>query len=184
VIAADGAADWLLRESIVPHLVVGDLDSISPEALKRVQAVREAKDQDRSDADKLLDEVREESILALVGAEGDRPDHTLYAYGVALRRPGTLLPTDTLLGVSVGPGIWQVPARTGALVSLIAFTPLHVDDFRGVTWPLREALLAPGGLQSLSNRAEGEVVVEIASGSGILWFERDRLEPWWGGAAP
>lgn len=184
VIAADGAADWLLREYITPHLVVGDLDSVSSEALRKVHVFRETNDQDRSDADKLLDEVRPESAFALVGVEGDRPDHTLYGYGVATRRPGTLLPTDTLLGLSLGPGSWRIPAESGALVSLIAFTPLHVLDLRGVRWSLADAILVPGGLQSLSNRAEGEVVVEIASGSGILWFERDRLDPWWGGSPP
>lgn len=184
VIAADGAADWLLRESITPHLVVGDLDSVSPEALQQAQMVRETNDQDRSDADKLLDEVGPESAFALLGVEGDRPDHALYGYGVSLRRPGTLMPSDTLLGVSVGPGIWRIPTEPGALVSLIAFTPLHVVDLRGVRWPLADATLAPGGLQSLSNRAEGEIAVEIASGTGILWFERDRLDPWWGVSPP
>lgn len=35
VIAVDGAADTLLRFGIIPHIIVGDMDSVSDTALKR-----------------------------------------------------------------------------------------------------------------------------------------------------
>lgn len=84
IIAADRGAGYCLDAGIIPHLVVGDMDSLEDEALRRletsgVECRRFDTDKDRTDTEIALREAlgRGARHIEILGALGDRLDHTL-----------------------------------------------------------------------------------------------------------
>ena len=80
LICCDGAADQLLRRGITPHLVVGDLDSLSSAARKAFHdRLAPMPSQDTGDLEKALRRAAEEGAegVTVLGATGDRDDHSL-----------------------------------------------------------------------------------------------------------
>src|SRR5277367_6590431 len=83
VIALDGAAETLKKFKIIPKIIIGDLDSISPKTLKffaqQQVAIIKDSDQNSTDLDKgirhALSLGAEEIIIS--NALGGRIDHTL-----------------------------------------------------------------------------------------------------------
>ncbi len=93
VVAADGGADEALRLGLRVDLVVGDMDSVTPDALVRIEAEggeirRHPVDKDAIDLELALDEAlagRPERIL-VVGGAGGRFDFVL-ANALVLANP-------------------------------------------------------------------------------------------------
>lgn len=80
IICCDGAADRLLQEGFIPMAVVGDGDSISPEARRQLaDRLWIETEQDTNDLSKAVRYAvgRGMSRLMIVGATGRREDHTL-----------------------------------------------------------------------------------------------------------
>ena len=80
IICCDGAVDRLLREGLEPMAVVGDGDSISPEARGLLtDRLHIETEQDTNDLSKAVRYAAEKGLhrLLIVGATGRREDHTL-----------------------------------------------------------------------------------------------------------
>lgn len=173
--AADGAANLLIAAGKVPDVVVGDLDSASPDSLALVPRVLRMSEQETTDCDKLLMAVANDGheAVVLTNVEGDRPDHFLATLGSAARSPlivGFALRRG--LGRIVGDGSdFRVDLVAGQLLSLIPLTVCEGVEMAGVRWKPKD-LLAPDGARSVSNEASGgEFRVSVRSGSGFLFIE-------------
>lgn len=178
IIAADGAANRCLEAGFLPDLIVGDLDSLREVPELREIPRRKIDDQNTTDADKLLASMQEFSgqRIAITGLEGDLPDHTLAAYAsifASQLRPEILFRRGVMYPLS-GPTVRQVQTIRGNRVSLIPFTACQGVTVDGVEWPLAEARLAPGGSNSISNRAVADTIgVSIEAGDALLFIGRD-----------
>lgn len=183
VVAADGAVSRLMDLGFIPHLAVGDFDSVTPEHLAQVPDRLHLPDQDRSDADKLLSALSRhpDAQTAVIGMEGDRLDHTLYALQAISNQPGILLATRTLLGFSLHCGGNFIAADPGKTVSLLPVTDCHDVYLSGVEWTIEARTLEAAGFRSLSNRSTGDIRVSLGSGRAILFLEHDMQTPRWDG---
>jgi len=78
VIAADGGANWLMDHGTQPDLVIGDLDSIRPEHMDKVETLH-VEDQARSDLQKAMTYLIDKGYhdISIAGVNGKRLDHTL-----------------------------------------------------------------------------------------------------------
>src|SRR5512139_2386128 len=81
LICADGGSNSALKMKLVPDVIIGDLDSISSEALKEFKSVSKIirpKRQNDTDVEKCLKYAirREYDEALLVGVTGNRLDHT------------------------------------------------------------------------------------------------------------
>ncbi len=181
LIAADSGADLALDLGLLPTVVVGDMDSISPDALSRlrelgVPLIRHPPDKDRTDLELALDETasllatpRPEGIggtasshtVLVLGAGGGRLDHLLGNIAVltASRYQGlgaVIVTADTIM-IPVGPGTGKrsIPAMAGDTVTLLAVGgPASGVTTRGLRYPLHGALLAADSSLGLSNVVE------------------------------
>lgn len=169
VVAADGGADLCRAAGREPDAIVGDLDSITD-----VSGLHPDPDQDSSDADKLLSFLSKEGTeeATLIGIEGDRLDHvlaTLYSCARSNLQTRIVLRTGMAFVRKADTNErWPVEGR----VSLLPLGSCRVT-LSGVRWPLREAVLEPQGLVSLSNKAEpGGAGVELTvhEGSAVLFL--------------
>ena len=185
LLAADGALDRLLGQGILPHAVVGDLDSVSEEGLQALRSGRGLVDhraaQDSTDFEKALEHLCERGIEAadVVGHRGDRLDHLMATLHAALRFAQRmdlrLLDEVAEAWVLVRGSSRRVHGRTGQICSLIPLLPSRGVTLRGFRWPLQKAELMLGQAISCSNElCGGPAEVAIEEGALLLYLHHPR----------
>lgn len=197
-VAADSGADHALAIGIVPNLVVGDLDSISPVVLDQlesgllaeVEIERHPEAKDMTDLELALRRAIESSPdrVVVVGLDGGRPDHYL-ANLLAVSSPDLALSNlsgddpeiEALLGttrLSVVRSQKTLSGRPGELLTLL---PVHGAvtgiSLSGVEFPLSNETLESGSARGVSNVLARDSA-ELTVGSGtLLVFQPDGLAP-------
>ncbi|MBP1805776.1 thiamine diphosphokinase [Rubellimicrobium aerolatum] len=168
LVAADGGADTALALGLTPAAVIGDMDSLSPEAAGAFAAVLHRIDeQETTDFDKALTRIDAPALLAL-GFAGGRIDHELAAlHSLCLRvdRPCLLLGPETL--AFHAPPELRLDLPAGTLVSLFPLTDLRVAS-EGLLWPTDHLLLGPLRRIGTSNAARGGPLRLRPSAPGLL----------------
>jgi len=172
VICADGAVGRAAELGLVPHFVVGDMDSLPASIpVRRGMIFWCDFDPNRSDFQKCLDfaAARGYARAYVAGALGGRLDHAAVNLALAEKAPPALdvVLLDRGAGRVLGPGRHRLSLRPGATFSLLALSDVRVD-ISGCAYPLRGALLKRGS-RGLSNRARGKTVALKVRG-GRLWF--------------
>lgn len=170
LVAADGGADLALRHGLVPHAIVGDLDSASPESLASGADVYKFDDQNTTDCDKLLQWVADQghTHIDLIGVEGDRLDHVLATLGSCVRSPLSIrLVLRDGLGLLLKRGVHKVPATSGQRISILPIGSADDVSIAGLRWPLASADLRLDGFMSVSNVVE-HAPLEVTIGHGAL----------------
>lgn len=169
VIAADSGLDHALRLGITPHLLVGDLDSVSKEALTFAQAADidsdiASTDKDLTDTEMALAHAVRlgATRILVVSAGGGRLDH---AHGLltALFNPDwqgiQMEAIIDLAHVHVvhGPGAITLDAAQGDLIGLHAMNgTAHGVRTSGLRWTLNDEDLVPWISRGVSNEFSGE----------------------------
>lgn len=180
VLAADSGYDHLLAMGVRPHLLLGDLDSISPPALADARAnglevEAYPAEKDYTDTELVLREAhrRGAATVLVAGAWGDRLDHSLA--NVLLLASPALAGTDIRLlderqEVRLVRGELRLRTTPGEIVSLL---PVGGEakgvSTEGLYYPLSDATLQTGPALGVSNVAEGEEIrVRVATGHVLL----------------
>jgi thiamine pyrophosphokinase len=185
VVAADGGAFALERWKILPHLVVGDMDSLGDAGVERMarQGVPVAKfsaAKDESDLELAVAqaiEVGATEIVLLGALGGDRLDHET-ANLLLLADPGydgvRLEARRGALRVRPvrGEGSLSLAGPVGALVTLL---PVNGDadgvTTKGLRFPLRDETLRFGRARGLSNEVISLPATVTVSKGSLLVFE-------------
>ncbi len=178
VVAADSGLHHAHAAGLVVDAVVGDLDSVAPDALelarqRGVTVHEHPADKDQTDLELALGvalDQRPDRIVVL-GGHGGRADHLL---GNAL-----LLASPAFETVAVD-ALWdtarlhvvraarEMAACEGELCTLL---PVHGQarsvHTRGLRWGLAGETLTPGSSRGLSNEVT-EPPVEVAVGEGVV----------------
>jgi thiamine pyrophosphokinase len=159
------------------HRVVGDFDSVTPDALSAAEAAGARIDRyptakDATDLELALEAARAEaSRIIVVGGDGGRLDHLL---SIALLL-GSSAYADRVVVAYLGPATVHVVRSTtrltgvpGELVSLLALHgPAHGVRTSGLQYPLHDETLHPGSSRGVSNQFTGEVA-QVAIAAGVL----------------
>ncbi|MEM9048921.1 MAG: thiamine diphosphokinase [Pseudomonadota bacterium] len=155
LLAADGGAHRAWACGMLPEAVIGDLDSLGPQAPWRARgvAIHHIPEQESTDFAKCLALVEAPLYLAL-GFAGDRLDHLLAALsvlaGVPERRVILLGDGDLCF---LAPLTLALDLPEGMRVSLWPVAPTRVVEAQGLVWPARGLLLEPAGRIGTSNAA-------------------------------
>jgi thiamine pyrophosphokinase len=175
LVAADGGADTALAQGLTPRAVIGDMDSLSPEASTAfADRLHRVAEQDSTDFDKALTRIEAPLILAL-GFTGGRLDHELAAlHSLVLRadRPCVLLGEQTL--AFHAPRAIDLELPRGTLVSLFPFAPVWASS-EGLRWPTEHILFAPDKRIGTSNEAAGDVSLVPSNPGMLVILPRDCL---------
>ena len=187
LIAADNGLAHLRALDLMPHLLVGDLDSITPEYLAAVQAAgvrieRHPPEKDETDLELALDRALEAGCrtIRIVAALGKRLDMTL-GNVLLLTRPA-LRGLDVRLddGCDEVRVIWDeitIHGRSGDRVSLLAVgDPSEGIETAGLVYPLAGETLLPERTRGISNVMAGDTArVRLAGGLLICIHTRQNL---------
>jgi thiamine pyrophosphokinase len=182
-VAADGGARWLESNGRRPDLVVGDLDSLEPDAVERLRAagariVRHPAEKDASDTELALLEALAagaDSVVLLGALRGQRIDHEL---------ANILLLTDPRFesrDIRIAQGRRTIRALTGGrrliteapVGSIVTLLPVGGDAIgvttRGLRYPLKAETLRMGASRGLSNEVvERRASVRLEIGTLLL----------------
>ena len=177
VVAADGGAASVLRFSKQPEAVIGDLDSLPPEAAKLLSAdkLHQITEQNSTDFDKAVRSIQAPLIIG-IGFMGARVDHQLAALNVLVR-----FADRSVVLLSEAEAIWHLPRRmalpleAGDTVSLMPFAQVTGRSI-GLEWPIDGISFSPDGLIGTSNHALGPVDLQLDQPGMIGFIPRARLE--------
>lgn len=177
VLCADGGVRHALALGLKPDLVLGDFDSAGPAMaaeleqtgipLQRVPAEKDETDTHLA----LLEAIRRGATeVLLLGATGDRLDHTISNLLLLPAIPSgvsvAVVDAKNVIRVLRPGGRLTVQAAKGAYLSLLPLSPeVKGVVAEGVKWPLDGATLKWGQSVGVSNEIEGdEAFVAVRDG--------------------
>jgi len=173
LIAADGGANHLDKMGVIPHVIIGDLDSIDPAVLKNAESTErisfpEEKDKTDTELAVALAFDRGAGSIDLLGATGGRLDHTLGNISLAVKFPGKIAIRtfgSTLEAVDHRQEC-RIKALPGSMVSLIPYPTARNVTTKGLKYSLEKEELSSGtrGISNLLCRSDATISV----GGGLL----------------
>ncbi len=187
IIAADGGLAHCRHWQVVPHVVVGDMDSVDPgdlAALNRRQTdvIRHPRHKDQTDLELAIrlamDKKADETII--LGALGARLDMTLsnvLLMAAEAYRSASLCILDGPNELRCIRGKAQI-TLTGCTGDLLSLLPLAGDamgvTLTGLEYPLDNARLPMGSSWGISNRFLGKTAsVSLESGTLLITLTRN-----------
>lgn len=176
MVCADSGANHTFVLGLIPDIIVGDEDSISPEAKayylkKGVEFMRHPREKNFSDGEAALETAlaRGATDLEVYGAFGNRADHTLanlFMCAVyAPRFASLVLRGDGFWArFLTGPQNLEIEGEPGDLVSILPLSP-HIMglSLSGFQYNLEKAAIPLGSTLTLSNvlqRDKGRISLE------------------------
>lgn len=169
VVAVDGGYYHCLLAGIIPHLVIGDMDSVNREALVNMSSQTrfyQIAEQDSTDLEKSLRHLAAKLFIA-VGFLGGRFDHSLAAISILARyvsyKKIMLVGRRDVMHVTNKDFTMQAPI--GARISIWPCRETHFMRSAGLHWPLDGAVMRPDGRTGTSNQASAnqlEIVPAIS----------------------
>lgn len=177
LVAADGAANRMRLLGVMPHVVVGDLDSLRDreELVALGVQIIHRPSEESTDLEKALDYIMDRGVheATVLGATGLRSDFTMANFSILLkyRQQLNLSFRDAFSDITVLHGERVFSAHEGTLVSIFPVTPCSGVTTAGLRWPLQQEALAPGVRESISNRVIfSPVKITIAEGLALLFI--------------
>ena len=184
VVAADSGYDIARSRGVAVDVLVGDMDSISPEGLEEAKTLgvtirRYAVNKDATDLELAIDVAigLGATHVTIYAGEGGSLGHLLgIALGLTDERWADTHITWRTSGATVHRAI---PSSSASLTTSIGaiITLLPIGDTAGVTtsglaWPLTDATLLRGTTRGLSNTAtQTEVSISVDSGAVLVVVE-------------
>jgi len=181
LIAADGGANHLRKIGIIPHVIIGDMDSVDPAALendKGAEQISFPEDKDKTDAELAIDLALERGsrFITLLGAAGGRLDHTLGNICLAAKYPGqvVLATENATLTTLDNSEKYHITGGPGSLVSLIPFPTAEEVTTTGLKYSLEKENLASGtrGISNVLCHPNGSIT--ISGGLLLVYTEHGR----------
>jgi thiamine pyrophosphokinase len=178
IIVADGGANYCLALDVIPDVVIGDFDSISPMARKNLIATEliQINDDGNNDIEKALKYVikkyKNEKISAidLYCVDGnDRPDHNLYNLNLLAKYD---LPIRIISSNFVAEIINNEKVLRGMIGKTVSLLPLVGEadglEMHGFKWNLKAG---DSSTYSLSNViTKNEAIINLKKGKIILFL--------------
>ena len=182
VLCADGGADTARAYGVIPYAVIGDLDSLSPNACSEAlseRIIRVDADNTGTDVQKVLRYAVDLGVreAMLVGFTGGRTDHWLWNLSM-LKLFGDVMCLciiDDYCEVRLVRGTVKMRAQTGQKISL---TPLGGEAVgittRGLKFALNGEALALGVRDGISNEVTSSPVeIRVERGDLLVVVQRE-----------
>ncbi|AGT09598.1 thiamine diphosphokinase [Paracoccus aminophilus] len=175
LVAADGGADQALRFGEMPDAVIGDFDSISPEARAAIPKGRlhHIAEQNSTDFEKCLSRIKAPFVLAL-GFLGGRIDHELAVLSRISQDPARIILIGAEDIIFRAPAHFAIDLPIGSRFSLFPMGPSSGHS-HGLRWPIARIGFAPNGRIGTSNEVSGPVELEI-TGPMLIILPRAALD--------
>ncbi len=176
IVCCDGAAEKLVAHGLEPGIIIGDLDSVSPELKERFRNILVPDtDQETNDLTKAVNWCIAAGIraVAILGATGIREDHTLGNISLLAdysSRIDAVMLTDTG-SFRVYDRSVTITSHPGQQVSLFSIDPSLKVTSAGLIYPLNNLTLHSWWRGTL-NEADGDRFALNFIGGLIIVFQQ------------
>lgn len=176
IVSADGASNVLYEEKMLPDLIIGDLDSITPEAKeffgeKGVEFHKFPPEKDKTDSHLAVEELIENGAkhIFIYGGVGKRWDHSLGNIGLfyfALKRGVELeFRSEKNRMLCKKPGKYHFPQKEGYYFSILPMT----DEVKGISiegakYDLKDRTIIKGETVGISNEYKEDILLSFKEG--------------------
>ena len=183
LICADGGANSAKKLGVIPDVIIGDFDSISNESIrffKSKSKIIKVSRQNDTDVEKSIKYAISKSYTKaiLLGATGDRLDHTFCNIGILLRYKSKI-DISILHGksfMSIYEKNVELKTTPGEVISIYGIEKGTKIISKGLRYPLKNISLQFGTKESTSNTAiGGKVELKIKNGKIIVVREYEIL---------
>jgi thiamine pyrophosphokinase len=177
LVAVNGGTKHCQQLGLKPHLIIGDLDSCSPDTLEHFSEVPCKKfpiDKDKTDLELALDELMKPDVqeITIFGALGKRIDHSLTNILLLSRFPGRLFIESKEERLFVIDREFTLSCELGQTLSLIPLNgPVSGIQTRGLKWNLTDAVLDKNFIGVSNQAVEDEVWVSVGHGDLLCCFQ-------------
>lgn len=147
LVAVDGGCNTCYTLNLTPQLIVGDMDSITPEVDAHYADVPKACfpcEKDETDLELALNYLFASDVeeVTIFGGLGNRVDHTLGNIILLSRFPGKVYLESDAERLTVIDSSLEFPCSIGQTISLIPLNgPVSGIRTRGLKWPLDNSQL-------------------------------------------
>jgi thiamine pyrophosphokinase len=182
LIAADGGVRNCLALGLIPDLVIGDMDSISPEQKSILENgstrfITYPREKDQTDLELALIHAAEQNSveILLLGLLGGRLDQTLANLHLLSRKQWDQIRLVVVEGSDTAyilhdRGLLVIHGEAGDIVSLLPLSPQVTDvSTQNLRWPLHQATLHFGSTLSISNQmTDSKAEIRIQKGTLLI----------------
>lgn len=185
LICVDSGGNCLRDLGIEPDYLVGDFDSIKPEAFEYIKGTRckiieYPKDKDFTDTELALELAMrlDSNSIVFLGSTGTRLDHVLGNLGllrVCVKNGIDAFLKDDNNSIMMTDKPLKLKAEPGTTFSVQAFSETVEDlSLKNARYPLSGYRLKIGDPLTISNKfLDGDVEVDFSSGLLMVMFSRD-----------
>lgn len=176
IICCDGAAQSLLERGIEPTLIIGDLDSISAPAKQHfAHKILHIADQYTNDQTKAVEWAIQQGFTdaVILGSTGLREDHTIGNISL-LAQYGTRMSICSVTNFGVFTpmyGTQSFESYIGQVVSIFSLTPHIPLTFKGLQYPITNAMLHSWWMGTLNTAIDNTFTIESNGGECIVFQE-------------
>lgn len=185
VICADGGLEKAEKLNLIPNIVVGDLDSVSPDVLKHylnknLELIKYPEEKDFTDMEIAIEYAVSKNYndIILVGATGSRLDHTVgnilllekyFLNGIKIK----ILDNNNVVQI-IGSKL-QIKHKQNSYVSIIPVTEIIEGvTLKGFKYPLTDVTVKRGSTLCISNQIEDEIgIITIEKGNALVFISKD-----------
>ncbi len=175
LIAADGAANTLLKYKIIPNHIVGDLDSIKPSVLKYYRShsvkIKKIVEQEHTDLEKSIKLALSLKLkhIGIIGYAGKRIDHTINHFSILKRyyKKADIRFIDPEFEIFYTDKSVEFKSRKGDVVSFLGMPKAEGVRTSGLKYALHNEPLEFGVREGVLNEAVSDKV-GISIEKGIL----------------
>ena len=185
LVAVDGGYRHLAALGLTPHLLIGDLDSVDPESVSKLQAagvevLKYPPAKDQTDLELALYQVIAQGFkrVLVLAALGGRLDHTLGNLALLSQADFDALEIsldDGLEQVLIVREAVQLAVDPGDTISLLPVcSPVQGIKTKGLAYPLDIETLYPNQTRGISNVAISSTI-QVVLESGTLMLIHTRM---------
>ncbi len=184
LISADGAANALIAQGLIPNIIIGDLDSVQRKLLEIIPYIH-AYDQDYCDYEKCIHYMEAHDLLPtlIVGINGKRLDHILNNVNIFIQMKGNHLfyapPFYGLVLHETGENrdldkcSISIKTQPNTTISLLGMPSARAVS-RGLKWELDGLKLSfPGKTSCLNQTITHEVKLQVLQGTMLVLIEQN-----------
>jgi thiamine pyrophosphokinase len=183
LIATDGAANGLIELGIIPHIIIGDLDSFNSSLLPEDanSQIIQIVDQEKNDFEKALDYCLEKNLLdiAVFGIHGGDFEHSLNNVSVLWKYVDsfiniTIIDSKTRIAIPISSDMTSQVFHQDEIISLIPFPHARLTT-SGFEWELHNEVLELSVREGARNRClSNSLHISVHEGR-FLFFCDSRL---------
>lgn len=174
MIAADGAANRMIKSNFLPNLILGDLDSLT-EIDARLQIIKDS-DQDTNDFEKILIYLIKNNYknVIILGLHGGILEHTLNNISVLVKYvkyfDSLVIFDKDRYGFFIDSSL-RIKLKKEEVISIIP-NPICNVKTSGLYWELDNELLEIGKREGARNKCKSDIIeIILNEGSYFLFIE-------------